>query len=155
MRYDFPAPAYAKACQLVDDFDALTAEYMTLLGVQGAMLANDNYDGILHHTARGDAIARRVAAYSGQLQSLQNTLMSGQYAGARTHDLMTRFDRARIRADVVGRGAMRLAAACAVQRDAAGAGLRAEGAAAGSLTRTGVGAYRAFDRRLGNLDIAI
>lgn len=147
--------AYTKACQVVDEFDALAAEYLVLLDTQGAMLANENYDGIVHHTARGDAIARRVASYGGQLRSLRTTLMSGQYAGHRTRDLMIRVDRVRVRADVVGRTATRLAAACAAQRDAASAGLAAESAAAGPMAHSGASAYRAFDRRLASVDIAI
>lgn len=155
MMQDYPVAAYAKACQLVEDFDALATEYMVLLDTQGAMLVNENYDGITHHMTRGDAIARRVAACGGQLRSVRATLTSGQYVGHRTHELMQRFDRARLRADVIGRTATRLAAACAVQRDAASAGLRAQGTAAGQFARSHAGAYRAFDRRLSSVDIAI
>lgn len=149
---DFPAEAYSKACRLIDEFDALAVEYDMLLDTQRVMLAKGNDEGIVYHTTRGDAIARRVVAQSQQMHAIRNALETNLYAGPRAEELRDRLNRAFHRAGTLGDAAIRFGAECAARRAMAEEGLRS-----GNPTRLSRGgqAYRALSARPTTLDIAI
>ncbi len=114
---DLSAPAHSSATVALDDFEALATEYSALLDTQRALLAAGNVAGVAETVARGDAVARQVAACGRRLAPWREALGSQEYSGPRASDLVRRFGESASRADRLAAAAARIEALCVEKRD--------------------------------------
>lgn len=116
---DLSAPAYSIATLALDEFDVLAREYSALLDTQRALLATGNIEGAAETVARGDPVARQVAACGRRLAPWREALDSRAYDGPRASDLARRLGDSASRADQLAAAAKRIEALCLQKRDEA------------------------------------